>query len=94
MRHTKIKVDVNPFNPEDEKYFEKRQQNKMLKSLSGRMRIASVWKRQKGYCPCCKQLISVDSTWDIHHIIRKTDGGSDNLDNLCDVVYKLSSTGT
>jgi len=82
VRHTKIKVDVNPYNPNDEEYFEKRQQAQMLKSLTGRIRIASLWKRQNGYCPCCQQLISKQSIWDIHHVVRKTDGGSDNLDNL------------
>ncbi|WP_408606445.1 HNH endonuclease signature motif containing protein [Erwinia typographi] len=30
----------------------------------------------------CEQFFSKETGWNIHHIMRKTQGGSDSLDNL------------
>ncbi|EES6429113.1 group II intron reverse transcriptase/maturase [Escherichia coli] len=81
-RHIKIKSEANPYAPEWESYFEKRQALTWLKSQNGRNRIAAIWRRQKRRCPICEQSFSQETGWDIHHIVRKTQGGSDNLDNL------------
>lgn len=81
-RHIKIKSEANPYAPERESYFEKRQALIWLKSQNGRNRIVAIWRKQKRRCPICGQSFSQETGWDIHHIVRKTQGGSDNLDNL------------
>lgn len=81
-RHIKIKSGANPYAPEWESYFEKRQALTWLNSQNGRNRIIAIWRRQNERCPICEQLFSQETGWDIHHIVRKTQGGSDNLDNL------------
>ncbi|EGG1310153.1 TPA: group II intron reverse transcriptase/maturase [Escherichia coli] len=81
-RHIKIKSEANPYAPEWESYFEKRQALIWLKSQNGRNRIVAIWRKQKRRCPICGQSFSQETGWDIHHIVRKTQGGSDNLDNL------------
>ncbi|EJL2517796.1 HNH endonuclease, partial [Escherichia coli] len=74
--------EANPYAPEWESYFEKRQALIWLKSQNGRNRIVAIWRKQKRRCPICGQSFSPETGWDIHHIVRKTQGGSDNLDNL------------
>ncbi|EFZ2233474.1 group II intron reverse transcriptase/maturase [Shigella flexneri] len=81
-RHIKIKSEANPYAPEWESYFEKRQALIWLKSQNGRNRIVAIWRKQEKRCPICGQSFSQETGWDIHHIVRKTQGGSDNLDNL------------
>ena len=43
-----------------------------------------IWKRQKGLCLGCKQLLEPGNPGilDLHHVIPKKDGGSDKLTNL------------
>src|SRR5699024_3657587 len=82
QRHIKIKGDANPFDPTWEDYFDKRLTNLMKKSLKGKIKLAAIWKKQEGSCPICNMKIAQDEEWDIHHKIRKVDGGSDNISNL------------
>jgi len=82
QRHIKIKGDANPFDPTWEDYFDKRLMSLMKKSLRGKAKLTSIWKNQDGNCPICKLKIAQDEEWDIHHKIRKVDGGSDNVTNL------------
>lgn len=42
----------------------------------------SLWVRQKKNCPMCKQHITHETGWNVHHIVEKCKGGSDLLDNL------------
>jgi RNA-directed DNA polymerase len=81
-RHTKIKADANPYDPSCEVYFEKREADHWSKSNAGRKKLVSLWKRQQGRCPCCRQLVTKATGWHVHHIVRKTDGGSNKWDNL------------
>ena len=82
QRHTKVKADANPFDPEWEEYFDKRLNDLMKKSLKGRQKLSTIHRNQKGRCPTCDQLITQETGWDIHHKTRKVDGGSDNISNL------------
>ena len=82
QRHIKIKGDANPFDPTWEDYFDKRLMSLMKKSLKGKAKLTSIWKNQEGNCPICNLKIAQDEKWDIHHKIRKVDGGSDNVTNL------------
>jgi RNA-directed DNA polymerase len=80
-RHVKIKGDANPFDPEWETYFERRQGFKMENSLVGRMQLRALWRSQKGICPICDQRITMDTGWANHHIVWKSKGGKDGNSN-------------
>ncbi|EJQ8147184.1 group II intron reverse transcriptase/maturase [Salmonella enterica subsp. enterica serovar Newport] len=82
VRHKAIKMDANPFDPEWETYFEARISNKMQNSLKGRRKLYNLWVKQKGKCAVCHQLITSESGWHVHHMIRRTDGGSNENSNL------------
>ncbi|HAT2828670.1 group II intron reverse transcriptase/maturase [Klebsiella oxytoca] len=82
VRHKAIKMDANPFDPEWETYFEARISNKMQNSLKGRRKLYNLWVNQKGKCAVCHQLITSESGWHVHHMIRRTDGGSNENSNL------------
>jgi len=82
VRHVKVKAEANPFDQSWDKYFEKRQRDSMVRRLENRKFLLGVWKRQNGICPGCGQLITDDNKWDIHHVVHRTDGGSDEQENL------------
>ena len=63
-------------------YFDQRLTKKWLKGEKGRGKLRSLWFKQKGLCPICLQKLVDDPGWEIHHIVRRVDGGSDNQDNL------------
>ena len=81
-RHIKIRGEANPFDPKFETYFEERITLKMRDNLKGSKRLLSLWLNQGGNCPVCRQKITNDMQWRLHHIIRKTEGGGSNLSNL------------
>lgn len=81
-RHIKIKSEANPYDPEWEVYFEERLGLKMLDNLKERKRLLRLWLGQEGICPICSQKITKETGWNIHHIIRRVDGGKDTMDNL------------
>ena len=82
-RWTQIKGEANPFDPAWDSYFEKRAGLKWTLSVPGRRKLAYLWWRQRGICPVCKDSITKITGWHVHHIVRRTDGGSDNANNLC-----------
>lgn len=82
VRHIKIRSNSNPYDPKFEEYFEEREFTKMRKSIKGYGKLATVWMRQDGKCPICKQLITLTSKWHLHYIIPKHLGGKNTLDNL------------
>jgi RNA-directed DNA polymerase len=81
-RHVKIRGDANPYDPEWEGYFEERLLRRMQETLAGRGRLQHLWKEQQGRCPVCGQLLQEEEPWQVHHRVRRTDGGGDGLDNL------------
>lgn len=81
-RHVKIKSEANPYDPDWEIYFEQRLGLKMLDSLRERKRLLRLWFTQEGICPNCSQKITKDTGWNIHHILKRANGGKDTLDNL------------
>jgi RNA-directed DNA polymerase len=80
-RHTKVKGDANPYDPEWEVYFEERLGVKMETSLLGRRRLSRLWKEQNGICPVCNQVITKLTGWHNHHIVKRVMGGSDSSEN-------------
>lgn len=81
-RHTKIRAEANPYNPADELYFEQRLERAWRESPQGKGKILKLWVRQQKRCPMCKQHITHETGWNIHHIVEKHMGGADTLDNL------------
>lgn len=80
-RHVKIKGEANPYDPAWEVYFEQRLGVKMVNNLRGRRQLLYLWKEQGGMCPVCRQKITKLTGWDNHHIVRRTDGGSNKAAN-------------
>ncbi len=54
----------------------------MCNSLAGNQTLQGIWKKQKGKCLNCKQVITLGTDWDIHHIIPKSKGGDNRISNL------------
>ena len=82
QRHIKIKADANPHDFEWEPYFESRWGKKMLNSARGRGKLYRVWRRQDGLCTTCQEPITKGTPWDVRHMVKRTDGGSDAAGNL------------
>lgn len=80
-RYTKIKGEVNPYDPIFEQYLETRQTRKWEQNVRV-AKLRSLWKQQRGICPVCSQLITLDTGWEQHHKIRRVNGGDDSMTNL------------
>ncbi len=81
-RHVKIQGKANPYNPEHEVYFEKRQARKWTLGLFGSPWVRRLWKIQNGRCRCCGEPITEETGWHLHHRVPLMEGGSDTLENL------------
>lgn len=81
QRHTKIRYDANPYDPDWEIYFEKRLGLKMANNLRGRRQLLYLWREQEGICPVCRQKITTITGWHNHHIQWRSHGGSDHAEN-------------
>jgi RNA-directed DNA polymerase len=81
-RHIKIKAGANPHDPQWAPYFESRWGQKMLNSSRDRRKLYRVWSRQDGMCSNCQQPITMNIRWDVTHIVKRTDGGTDAASNL------------
>jgi RNA-directed DNA polymerase len=83
QRHVKIQAAANPFDASYEEYFEKRDATKMANRLSSRRILLAIWQRQGARCLICGERITTETGWDLHHIVRKIDGGTNSSENLC-----------
>lgn len=81
-RHIKIRAGANLHDPQWAPYFESRWGQKMLNSTRGRRKLYRVWVRQDGMCSNCQQPITMNTRWDVTHIVKQTDGGTDAASNL------------
>ncbi|MBU0918394.1 group II intron reverse transcriptase/maturase [Stutzerimonas kunmingensis] len=80
-RHKKVSGEYNPFDPSMEEMGEKLRTERMLKKLKYRTQVASLFQSQKGLCLLCNQPITRETGWHDHHIIYRSQGGRDSLDN-------------
>ena len=80
--HVKIQAAANPYDPAYDDYFSKRLGIKMESSLSGRGMLRRLWWWQEGLCPMCEQPITKETGWNIHHRIKRSEGGKDLFTNL------------
>lgn len=81
-RHVKIRSEANPYDPRWETYFERRQDQRWLNSLNGKKKVAAIWKKQNRLCSACEQHFTPETGWNVHHIVKKTLGGGEELNNL------------
>jgi RNA-directed DNA polymerase len=81
-RHGKVKASANPYDPQWEAYFERRLDTRMGDKLWSKQQLLSLWRSQRGFCPICQQKITETTGWARHHIIWRSLGGGDTLDNL------------
>jgi len=83
-RHSKIKGDASPDNPELRLYWKQRQgnrdKNRAQAQLTGLKR--SVALRQNCRCPICYNSIFNGEEYHLHHRIPKSEGGKDTINNL------------
>jgi RNA-directed DNA polymerase len=63
VRYVMIKQDANPFDPEWNAYFKRRETYKMLETFQGKKPVLYIWKRQKGVCPICGEIIGRELPW-------------------------------
>ena len=54
---------------------------KMAGTLVGRWTLRLLWKEQGGICPVCNQKITTATGWHNHHIVWRTHGGKDTIEN-------------
>jgi RNA-directed DNA polymerase len=80
--HTKVKAEANPYDPAFDEYFSTRLARKMETTLEGRRKLRWLWGWQSGTCPICDQKITRDTGWHLHHIVKRSERGSDKLTNL------------
>ena len=81
-RHIKIKAAANPHDPQWEQYFESRWGKKMLNSARGHRILYRAWRRQDGMCSSCQKPITRRASWEVSHIVKRSEGGSDAASNL------------
>ena len=79
-RHTKIRSKANPYDKNDEHYFEDKWERSW--KLKNKSKLFTLFKRQNGLCQVCKSKLEEDDNFNIHHIIPKSSGGKDIIDNL------------
>lgn len=80
-RHRKISGDYNPFDPAMEEMGEKLRMSRMLGKMKYRKQVARLFQSQKGLCSLCKNPITRETGWHDHHIIYRSQGGGDSLNN-------------
>src|SRR5437763_8136419 len=79
-RHTKIRAEANPYDPNWETYFEKRFDVHMAARLKGKRWLLHLWKEQQGLCPICHQKITKITGWHSHPLLLRSKGGSDGAE--------------
>ncbi|CRM84507.1 group II intron reverse transcriptase/maturase [Pseudomonas sp. 8 R 14] len=80
-RHKKVSGEYNPFDPSMEETGEKLRMARMLNKLKYRKQILSLFQSQRGLCPLCNGAITKTTGWHDHHIVHRSQGGRDTLDN-------------
>jgi RNA-directed DNA polymerase len=83
LRYTKIRSQVNPYDPDWELYLEERYAWKLRRTLGGRSRLAYLWQEQEGRCVVCGRPLRIEEEdCNIHHRIWRSHGGGNTYDNL------------
>jgi RNA-directed DNA polymerase len=81
-RHVKVKGAANPYDPAWELYFEERLATQMADTLTGCGTARYLWMEQNGQCLVCRGPLTLDEGWHVHHLLWRSHGGTDEIDNL------------
>ncbi len=81
-RHVKVLGAANPYDPAWELYFEERLATRMASTLTGRGIARILWAQQAGECLVCRQPLTLEDGWHVHHLCWRSHGGSDAPYNL------------
>ena len=81
-RHRKIRGDANPFDPEHGLYFRSLEALRVQDTLKDRPTLLALWRRQRGRCPMCHQLITQSTGWRGHRVVRSISGSRHGLGRL------------
>ncbi|XBO33871.1 group II intron maturase-specific domain-containing protein (plasmid) [Paraburkholderia fungorum] len=80
-RHIKVRGTYNPYDRKQEMYSETLRQRRMTDSMRPRKQFVSMYRSQRGNCASCGHPLTRVTGWHDHHIVYRTDGGSDVLSN-------------
>lgn len=80
-RHTKVKAQANPYDPQWETYFEERIQRHFEQEHHGN-RVRYLYHLQDGKCRVCGQKLTRQENWHVHHKVWRVNGGTDDSRNL------------
>lgn len=80
--YVKVRGEANPYDPAFDAYFSLRLGRKMEATLRGRGLLRNLWWWQDGLCPRCSQPITKTTGWNVHHKVKRSEGGKDNWSNL------------
>ena len=50
--------------------------------MLGKQKVLMLWLRQQKRCAICRHKITKETGWNIHHIVERVKGGSDDMSNL------------
>ena len=78
VRHTKVRMDANPYF--DTQYFLDRKFQHGMKRLSGRFKL--IWKNQNGRCYHCGMPMEISDEREIFFKVPKSAGGKDEVNNM------------
>lgn len=88
VRHTKVRMDANPYF--DTQYFLDRKFQQGMKRLSGRFKL--IWKNQNGCCYHCGMPIEISDEREIFFKVLKSAGGKDEVMNMAYVHKSCQQT--
>jgi RNA-directed DNA polymerase len=81
QRHVKVKSEANPYDPDYETYFEKREGDHMQNTFRGSRFLRFLWYEQRGLCPVCNTKITRITGWRLHYCVPRVMGGSTSAEN-------------
>ena len=88
VRHTKVRMDANPYF--DTQYFLDRKFQQGMKRLSGRFKL--IWKNQNGCCYHCGMPMEISDEREIFFKVPKSAGGKDEVMNMAYVHKSCQQT--
>jgi RNA-directed DNA polymerase len=81
-RPVKVQGLANPYDPAWELYCEERWACRRASTLTGQGTARYLWLEQEGRCPVCRQALTLEPGWHVHHLVWRSLGGDDLVDNL------------
>lgn len=77
-----VRLDLNPYDPENKEYFVERKKELALAYMSSHKVHLKLLKKQGGTCPICSGIIDHEDKLEIDHITPLSLGGAHNIKNL------------